>query len=121
MARGFYECIVYPIVACDESNTLLLETIQAHPRRTIYTRHLSSAQGLVCSCRQPRICQALAADRFNHRVQPLKTMPFDIAFVQPEGELIDVPGKVLHAHAVVDAVVAAFQDGPDAFNGELYL
>ena len=34
------------------------------------------------SCRQPRIGQPLAADRFDHRIQPLKAVTFDVAFVQ---------------------------------------
>src|SRR5208282_4210237 len=68
------------------------------------------------SCRQPRVGQALPADRFNHRIQPLKRMPLDVAFVQPESELIQIAAEVLAAHAVVNAIVAAFQDGPDAFN-----
>jgi hypothetical protein len=36
---------------------------------------------LCASCRQPRVGQALAADRFDHRIQPLKGVPFDVAFV----------------------------------------
>ena len=43
-------------------------------------------------------------------------MTLDVAFVQPEGELVDVPVQVLRADVVVDAVAAALQDRPDAFN-----
>jgi len=82
-------------------------------------QHPQSAQGPLgelVSCRQPRISQPLTADRFDHRIQSLKAVPFDVAFVQTEGELVHIAAKVLAAHAVVDAVVAAFQDGPDALN-----
>src|SRR5208282_1230386 len=68
------------------------------------------------SCGQPRIGQPLATDRFDHRIQPLKAVPFDVAFVQPKGELVQIAAKMLAAHAVVNAVVAAFQDCPDALN-----
>lgn len=68
------------------------------------------------SCRQPRIGPPLSTDRFNHRIQTLKAVALDVAFVQPEGELVDVSSEMLRAHAVIDAVVAAFQDSPDAFN-----
>jgi hypothetical protein len=43
-------------------------------------------------------------------------VPFDVAFVQPEGELIQIAAKVLAAHRVINAVVATFQDRPDALN-----
>src|SRR5208337_1087768 len=68
------------------------------------------------SCRQPRIGQPFTADSRDHAVEPLKRVPFDVAFVQPEGELVQIAAKVLAAHAVINAVVAAFQDSPDAFN-----
>ena len=38
------------------------------------------------SCRQPRVGQSLPANRFDHRIQPLKAVPLDVAFVQPEGK-----------------------------------
>src|SRR5208282_5160276 len=57
--------------------------------------HRRSAQGpWALSCGQPRIGQALAADRFDHRIQPLKRVTLYVTFVQPEGELIDVSGKM---------------------------
>src|SRR5208282_470951 len=79
--------------------------------------HRRSAQGLwAVSCRQPRIGQALPADRFDHRIQTLKAVPLDVPFVQSEREFIDVASKVLRADLVVDAIHAAFQDRPDALN-----
>jgi len=81
--------------------------------------HQLSAQGLLgewVSCRQPRIGQPLSANHFNHRIQPLKAVPFDVAFVQPEGELVQITAKMFAAHAVIHAVVTAFQDRPYALN-----
>lgn len=68
------------------------------------------------SCGQPRVGQALSADRLDHRIQPLKRVPFDVAFIQSEGELVQIAAKVLATHAVIHAVVATFQDCPDTFN-----
>ena len=68
------------------------------------------------SCRQPRIGQTLPADRFDHAVQPLKGVALYVALAQSERELIDIAGEMFRADFVVDAIDAAFQDGPDAFN-----
>src|ERR1039457_4877402 len=42
------------------------------------------------SCDQRRIGQALADNGSDHRIQPLKTVALSVAFVQPEGKLIQV-------------------------------
>src|SRR5208282_2487701 len=66
-------------------------------------QHRRSAQELwAVSCRQPRIGQPLAADRFNHRIQPLKRVPLYVAFIQPESKLVQIATKMLAAHAVVN-------------------
>src|SRR5208282_4154153 len=79
--------------------------------------HRRSAQGLwAVSCRQPRIGQALPADRFDHAVEALKAVPFDVAFVQSEREFVDISGEMFRTDLVIDAIDAAFQDRPDAFN-----
>ena len=41
---------------------------------------------------------------------------FTLPIVQPEGELVNVLGKMLFADLVIDAVHAALQNRPDAFN-----
>jgi hypothetical protein len=74
----------------------------------------------VASLNQPRICQALPVHRFDERVEPVKGVDFDIAFVEPEGELVNVVMQMLRAGVVVDAMHPALHHGPDAFDGVSY-
>jgi hypothetical protein len=44
-------------------------------------------------------------------------MPLNVAFIEPESELIDVSGKMLRSDVMIGAVDAPFQDGKDALVG----
>ena len=61
---------------------------------------------------EPLICQPLAGNAVNKAVEPRHGMVLDVAFVQPEGELIEVAAKVLRAGVMIDANDPAFQHGP---------
>ena len=71
---------------------------------------------LFSSCGQPRVSQPLPADSVDERVQPLKRVALYVTFVQAERELINVTGKVLRADLVIDAIHAALQERPNAFD-----
>lgn len=58
----------------------------------------------MASLNQPRIRQALAVNGLDEGIEPVKRVPFHVAFVQAEGELVHVTVKVLRAGVVVDAV-----------------
>jgi hypothetical protein len=49
----------------------------------------------VSSLNQPRIGQALAIHRFDERIEAVERVDFDRAFVESEGELINVSAHVL--------------------------
>lgn len=59
---------------------------------------------------------ALARNARHEAVQPLHGVAVDVAFVQPERELIDVATKVLLARMVIDADQAALEDGEHALD-----
>ena len=70
------------LLACGR-NLPYTATLSAHGRnsRIRQSRLGFHSHGILrlISCRQPRIGQALSADRFDHRIQPLKAVTFDIA------------------------------------------
>src|SRR5574337_313432 len=68
------------------------------------------------SCGEFLVCDAAASGSGNQVVQALEGMALDVPLVQPEGELVDVPAKVLLARLVVDAMNPALQDGPHGLN-----
>src|SRR5579859_5048657 len=68
------------------------------------------------SCGKLLVREPLSADRSDETVQPLERVILDVAFVQPPRELVRIASCVLGADVVIDAIHAAFQDCPHAFN-----
>jgi hypothetical protein len=65
---------------------------------------------------QPLVGQALSSDAINEALKPRQGMVLHIAFVEPEGELIDIAAKVLRAGVVVDANQATLENSEHTFN-----
>src|SRR3990170_2288498 len=59
------------------------------------------------SYRKRLVRDAFASGRANKTIQPLQRMPFDVAVIQPESELVDVSPKMFPAGVMVDPMNAA--------------
>ena len=59
---------------------------------------------------QVLISQPLAGRAVNEAVYPLRSMPLDIAFIETEGELIDITVHVLRADMVESAIILLRQE-----------
>jgi hypothetical protein len=70
----------------------------------------------VASLNQPRVSQTLAIHRVNERIQPVKRVPFHVAIIQAEGELIHVAVQVLGAGVMIDALHPTFHDCPNGLD-----
>jgi hypothetical protein len=80
------------------------------PNRPSYRALLES------SLNQPRVGKALPVNGFDEAVEPLKRVPFHVAIVQTEGELVNVAVQVLRTGVMVDAVHPAFHHRPNALD-----
>src|SRR6267154_3613451 len=67
------------------------------------------------SCRKLLVGNAATCRHVNQTFQSVKSRDFDISTVQAEGELIHVPAKMLVAHLVIDAIMPALEECPNAF------
>jgi len=65
---------------------------------------------------QVLIGQPLAGRAVNEAVYPLRSMPLDIAFIETEGELIDITVHVLRADMVESAINAALENGKETLD-----
>ena len=68
------------------------------------------------SSEQILISQPLTGRAVNEAVDALRSMPPDIAFVETEGELIDIAVHVLRADMVERAVNATLEHSEETFN-----
>ena len=74
---------------------------------------------LVCAGRsldQTFVGEPLARHAINEAVEPRQGMVLDVSFIEPEGKLVNVAGKVLWAGVMIDANQAALENGEDALN-----
>src|ERR1035437_6599904 len=81
------------------------------------------ARGLRCylvlgefSCCQFLIGEMLSNYRNHEAIETLKRVAFHVADVQAESELIHVAMQVFFRDLVVNAIYAALENSPDAFN-----
>src|SRR4051812_45883748 len=74
-----------------------------------------AASGLYSSD-QILVSQPLAGRAVNEAVDALRGVPFDVAFVETEGEFIDIAVCVLRADMVECAVNATLEDGEETFD-----
>ena len=68
------------------------------------------------SCREPLVCEALAASGIDERVEPRQRVIFHVPFVQPKRELIDIAEQVFLARVMINAMQSALQDRPNALD-----
>src|SRR3954447_11141965 len=68
------------------------------------------------SCDQRLVCQPLAGCSGDEAVQPGQCVQLDVAFVQPERELVNVAAQMLRAGMMIDAENAALHDREDALD-----
>ena len=68
------------------------------------------------SSNQILVGQPPAGCAVGEAVQPQQSMPSDVAIIEPEGELVNVPTKMLRADVVEGAIDTAFQHCPNAFD-----
>jgi len=78
-------------------------------------RGFPEAWGLYSSD-QILIGQPLAGRAVNEAVNALRGMPLDVAFIETEGELIDVAMRMLRADMVERAVNATLENSEEAFD-----
>src|SRR5580704_5655167 len=71
---------------------------------------------LARSLRQYLVGQPLARNAVHEGVKPRQRVVFDVAFVEPEGELVNVAAKMLRAGVVIDADQPALENRKDALN-----
>src|SRR4051794_8855616 len=70
----------------------------------------------MASCDQRLVGQPLAGCPGNEAVQPGQRVELDVALVQPERELVNVPAQVLRAGMVVHADNAPLENREDALD-----
>ena len=68
------------------------------------------------SCDQSLVRQPSASRVDDEAIEPGQRVVLDVALIQPERKLINVPPKVLRGDVVKDAVDPALQDREDAFD-----
>src|SRR6185437_2976832 len=68
------------------------------------------------SLNQHFIRQPLACNPVNQTIQPVESVPLNVAFVESKRELVCVAMNVLGASVMIDAVQAALHHRPNAFN-----
>jgi hypothetical protein len=68
------------------------------------------------SCDQRLVGEPLSGRAVYEAVEPGQRMQLDVALVQPEGELVNVPAQMLRAGVMVDAENAPLHDREDALD-----
>src|SRR6266571_3511985 len=68
------------------------------------------------SCDEFLVRDASARSCFDETVEPFHRAALNVAIVKPEGELVNVAGKVLGAGVMIDAGESALQHGPYRFD-----
>jgi hypothetical protein len=68
------------------------------------------------SCREPLVCEPFSSRSGDERIKARQRVVRDVAFVQPERELIDVSKEMLGTRVMVDAMQPALQDSPNALD-----
>lgn len=74
------------------------------------------AESLAWSRDELLVRDASARSRLHEAIKPRKRAALHVAIVEPERELINVPGKVLGAGVMIDASESTFQHGPYRFD-----
>src|SRR6266511_2479815 len=74
------------------------------------------AESRASSCDKFLVRDASARSRFHEAVEPRKRAALHVAVVEPERELVNVPGKMLRAGVMINANDPAFQHGPHRFD-----
>jgi hypothetical protein len=107
---SFFALVLAVSVACPSGGNSELRPQLGSKLREFLLRFFSS-------CYQILVGQSLSERRENEAIKPLQGVIFHVAEIQPKRELIDVAVKMLLARVMIDAMQAAFENRPDAFNG----
>ena len=87
-----------------------------HLHRNDYRAVSALAARYSSSRRQPFVGQPPLGNAVNETVEPLSCVASDVAVIQPESKLVNVPARMVRADMVEGAVDATFQYRPDRFN-----
>src|ERR1700688_5022605 len=101
-----------PVVVSSRASSLASADRRA-PRQP--SRPISSEVSAF-SCNQVRIGQPLASGRADKAFQSRECVMLHVAFIQPEGELVNITAQMFFASMMVDADQPALENRENAFN-----